>query len=75
MISVDPLEFFYLQTSVRVALFVEKDAFFCPLYVLGLFVKNQVFIGCLSLFLGIQYDSIEQSVCYQSHVVFITIAL
>lgn len=30
---------------------------------------------CVCLFLGIQFDSIDQPVCYQYHIVFITFAL
>jgi hypothetical protein len=57
--------YFHFSTyrqPVSPAQFVE-DALFFPLYIVGFFVKDQVCVKCVVLFLGLQFYSTEQHVC------------
>ena len=51
------------RQPVRPAPFIE-DTFFFPLYIFGLFVKDQRSVSvCVVLFLGLQFYSIDQHGC------------
>jgi hypothetical protein len=70
----DLFAFSTCRHPVRPAPLVEDGLFFFPLYGFAFFIKIQVSIG-VCLFQGLQFYSIDPPVCFQYHMVFITVAL